>query len=62
MTISQDVAITVPKRHEFMFPVLQVLSQHDRLSRRELYTATTTAMGSQTSRPASPLHPGRRRF
>lgn len=45
MTTSHDADITIPKWHEFMLTVLQVLSREDHLSRRELYTTTTATMG-----------------
>ncbi|TLP98523.1 restriction endonuclease [Nesterenkonia salmonea] len=45
MTISDESALDIPKWHEFMHPVLQVLSDGETYSRRALRTATTAATG-----------------
>ncbi|WP_139827561.1 restriction endonuclease [Nesterenkonia sp. PF2B19] len=44
MTISSDATVLIPRWHEFMRPVLQVLSDGESCSRRELYSATTELM------------------
>src|SRR5690625_76224 len=44
MTIPPDAAVDIPKWHEFMTPILRVLSDEKPYSRRELYGATSNSM------------------
>ena len=45
MTIPPDAAVEIPKWHEFMTPILRVLSDEKPYSRRELHGATSNSMG-----------------